>query len=588
MPVTYLVNRNIVISPVLGSNVASTAGSNVFSIVSDPQGNVYIGGTYTGNGTTCFLPTALTTGPNTNTANTLPNVSATNSTGGFFAKYNTSGNLVFSLGIATAANVAVNSVCLDQTSSNIYVAFQYQTAASTTLTINTPSLTGGSVAALTIPSSTASGETVPDWGACLLKVSALGAIQWASTINSSVAGASPLNDNVSSVISDQLGNAYLALQYNSGASGPSILNGAGPTGTPSGTTVQLAASSAPTSGALIKYSPTGQAQWASCIIPSAASTVIISPGSPLTVDSTNSVYLGFNYPANSTVSTVTLPKVADNVGGTGGGGTVTLPSSATGASYNGAIVRYASSSGSSSQMLWCASLNNITSGAGTYVTSLAFGAYGSLYACGNVLSTTTTSVWNGQGTGAAPAATGSTISIPSTASTSTSSGYVLKFFSSNGVCQTSSTISPTTASNNSTYTSICVDSSDINVYACGKCSTGASSALNILNPNGTITCTLPGTTTAATSEAFMARFFMGNALASTTFTGANGSTLTQLNSVFIDSGANNVYASGQYNGTLSTIISAATATGPTGTPGLTMPGVSNSTTNPSAVWFKCA
>ena len=555
MPVTYTVNRNIVGNSILGSNVAAPQGSTVTFAIADNQSNIFIGGTFIngqGSSSTCFLPTATATGPAAgSTGNTIsvttPN--AVNGSSGFVAKYSSTGALYWSIAMGSASsNVTVNSGSLDPTNySNIYIGITYSGNSSPALTLNNGNTTGGSSSSgVTLPQVSATNASIT--AGAIIKIATNGIVQWASSLDNTVA-----NETGIAVVVDSVGSPYMTTTY-SNTSSFAILNGA--TGAPpSGISVTLPAATLINAMALVKYSSAGIAQWATSLVPNTAGETIIS-GTSIAADTLSNIYITGSY-TNATSGVIPVFLNSSSAGGN----TVAfnLPNTGNGIT-NGFLLKYSNAG----TLQWGTIVNNTAAGSSSFINSVTTSGYNTVYVCGNVLSSTTTTIFNGNGVSVPSSGT---ITLPITPSTGTvTSAFAAKFYGSNGTCQWDTYV-PT--SGLSTFNSCVVDSSDANLYVTGRYT--ASGTTNIVNYNGTTTSTIPA---ASTGAGCLFRYFIGNTIACTTqpFSAAISS-ITGFNLVSIDPTITNVYVGGTYYNTTGTsaIYNSNSTGGQGGTTGVILP-----------------
>lgn len=521
MPVTYLVNRNIVGNPILGSNIAGSTSSNIVSIVADPSGNVYVGGSYSGTGTN-YIPVATSNGPASggSSSNVLTVTASAGLSGGFFAKYLSNGATQYYLGIVGAAssNVRVQNVTLDSTSSNLFVSFSYQST--TAFSIYSPSYnTPGATSTVTFPASAGSAGT---YGIGFLKITAsTGVILWGAALDSGVASD---NDTAIAVTVDQNGNSYLLVTYNSTTSGSvNILNGAlGTLSSASTITVTLAAAAtASTVGtALIKFGPSGIAQWAASTINTSTSGGIpgTAPANTIGVDTSGNVVIAVGVPSGTSTTV--------NQGSTNGStsGQVTVPSQSGTAAI---IVKYTTNGLSSAPIAWCAV---ISGSSGNYFTpaGVTCGPYNSVYVTGAAVGNPVV-VYNGNGQNTAPSGSSSYTS-------GNAYGIVIKFSSNNGAFQYASYLSVS-----STIFAAYPNSSDTDLYLVANYynTTGTTTFTNSQGPASGLILPI----TAAYLTPVLVRMFLGNPMSAEVIPVTASSSLV---TVYVDPSATNVYAAGNY------------------------------------------
>ena len=536
MPVTYLVNRNIVGNPILGSNIAAPLSSNIFSIVADQSGNVYVSGSYMG-ATSNYVEPASSTGPATgNTSFTLPNTGTT-ATGGLFAKYYSNGTPAYSLGMIAGANVVANSVTLDATASNVFVAFSYQTVGAATMTVNTPTTTGGSASAVVFPA-TQSGTNTPTWGTGLLKLnSATGAILWGAAVD---AGFSGDQDQVGGANVDQFGNSYISLLYNTNsATTLAVYNGALGTLSTTGSTVTLPPTS--TGVALIKFGPSGIAQWQA--VTTATTTPFVS--NTLGVDSAGNVIMGLQVTGTASV----------NTGVQSGSGTAYSVANTSGTTA-AILIKYNTGGLTSAPDLWIAQMYG-ASGTSSQIYGITCGQYNSVYVTGSTTSTSTISIYNGNGAGSAPAITASSITIPGNATTASQQAFLAKFSSNTGAVQYVSYLPSVATTAASNFYIAYPNPSDTDLYVAARYFNSVN-AQTIINSNGTTASTTLPLTSGNTNNPVLIRYFLGNAISAEAIP---TSLATQAYATFVDPSATNVYVCGSYYNTITTTINQA---GPTG------------------------
>jgi hypothetical protein len=529
MPVTYLVNRNVIGNPILASNVAAGTSSNVMSIVADSVGNIYTGGAF--SGTSCFLPNATATGPSTVISNNLSADAA--GVGAYFAKYNSTGTMQYywNLVQVTAAGQYVSSLALDSTGTYLYVALAYESNGS--LAINTPSATGGSSTGFTLTTTTANAA----WGLALLKITAAtGAIVWGTCFDSGVTADS---DYPTGLAVDSSGNVYLSFTYNTATSGSYSVYNAGATA-PSATVGVTLYNNTNTAlnGALVKFNSAGVAQWGASIVTSATTVVtsVIQTPTNIGIDPSGNIVIGVTVGANKTV---TVYPGTTNATGT----TVSIP--VIGATNNYQLIIKYSANG---PILWTAQVGQPSGTSSTNtITGISCGQYNSVYITGNINTASTgsvpaTNIYNGNGAGQPPNTSASSITLPAT---SGPYGYVAKFNSTTGAVQWVSYASTLTSSSiTSQYLFAYPNSSDTDLYIVGNY-LNASGTTSIINYNGTTSSVALAQTSASNPSAFMQRMFLGNVIAAEVLQGTNASP-TLMNTSFMDSSANNLYVSGQY------------------------------------------
>ena len=557
MPVTYLVNRNIVGNPILGSNIAAPLSSNIFSIVADPAGNVYVSGSYMGAASTNYVEPASSTGPATgNTTFTLPNTGTT-ATGGLFVKYYSNGTPAYSLGMTAGANVVANSVTLDATASNVFVAFSYQTVGAATMTVNTPTTTGGSVSAVVFPA-TQSAATLT-WGTGLLKINAAtGAILWGAAVD---AGFNGDQDQVGGVTVDQFGNSYIGFLYNtSSATTLAVYNGALGTLTTTGSTVSLPATS--TGVALIKFGPSGIAQWQA--VTTATTTPFVS--NTLGIDSAGNVIMGLQVTGTATVNTGVQS-------GSGTGYSVTNTAGTTAA----ILIKYNTGGLTSAPVLWIAQMYG-ASGTTSQIYGITCGQYNSVYITGSTTSTSTISIYNGNGTGSAPSVTASTINIPGNATTASQQAFLAKFSSNTGAIQYVSYLPSVATTAASNFYIAYPNPSDTDLYVAARYFNSVN-AQTIINSNGTTAATTLPLTSGNTNNPVLIRYFLGNAISAQAIP---TSLATQAYTAFVDPSATNVYVGGSYYNTITTTLNQAGPTGGTAPSTVVLP---ITATNVTTAWW---
>jgi hypothetical protein len=527
MPVTYLVNRNIIGNPILASNVAAGTSSNVLSIVADSGGNIYTGGSFLGSSP--FLPNATATGPATVITN---NLSAPGTGGGaFFAKYNSSGTMQYywNLVQATAAGQYVSSLALDSTGTYLYVGLAYE--ANGSLAIYTPNSTGGSGTGFTLTTTTA----VSTWGLALLKITAAtGAIVWGTCFDSGV-GAD--NDYPTGLAVDSSGNVYLSFTYNSATSGSYSVYNAGATAPSATVGVTLYNNTnAALNGALVKFNSAGVAQWGASIVTSATTVItsVIQTPTNIGIDPSGNIVIGVTVGANKTV---TVYPGTTNATGT----TVSIPIIGSTNNYQ-LIIKYSANG----PILWTAQVGQPSGTSTNTITGISCGQYNSVYITGNINTASTasvpaTNIYNGNGAGQPPNTSASSVTLPAT---SGPYGYVAKFNSTTGAVQWVSYASTLTSSSiTSQYLFAYPNSSDTDLYIVGNY-LNASGTTALINYNGT-TSAVALAQTSATAAAFMQRMFLGNVIAAEVLQGTNNNN-TLMNTSFMDSSANNLYVCGQY------------------------------------------
>jgi hypothetical protein len=555
MPVTYAVNRNIVGNAILGSNVAAPQGSTVNFAVADNQSNIFIGGTFINgpaSSTAVFLPPATINGPATaSTSNTMSTATplAVGASSGFIAKYSSSGALYWSIGMGSStSNVIVNSGSLDPTNySNIYIGVTYSGASSPAVTLNNGTLTGGSVSSgVTLPA--VSGSVT---AGALIKVSTSGVVQWASALDNTVT-----NETGVAVVVDPAGFPYITTTYSNTAAF-AILNGV--TGAPpSGSTVSLPGvpTSSYTAMALVKYSSAGIAQWSTAIVPNTTAETLVS-GSAIAADAFSNVYISGSY-TDASSGVVPVFYNATSAGGTGTGFNLPVTSGVT---NTGFLLKF----NNAGTLQWGSTINNTVASSVSSINGVTVSGYNTVYVCGNVASTSATTIWNGNGGTSAPSS--GTITIPAQAAVGTPNAFAAKYYGSNGTCQWTTSI-PT--SGLSSFNSCAVDPSDANLYLTGRYT--ASATTNIINSSGGTTSTIPA---AANGAGLLVRNFIGGALACTTqpFSSASAIGNIGLTNVSIDPSVTNVYLGGTYYSTTGTssLYNSTPTGGQGGTIGITFP-----------------
>jgi len=558
-------------NPILGSNVSGTVSSNIFSIVADPVGNVYVGGAY--NGTTNFTANAAVTGPGNVTSFTLPSTTAT-ATGGFFTKYLSTGAVSFSLGITAGANVSVNSVVLDATNSNVFVAFSYQTLLGTTMTVNTPGTTNGTGTSpsLTYPASMITTAGPPTWATGLLKLTAGGTILWGAAVDSSLQGD---NDQVFGLVVDSLGNSYLSLLFSTLSTGVGAIYNGQTTSNNSGTlslsnpaqTVTLPSTTSGT--ALIKFGPTGIAQWYSAV-----TATTTTPSNTLAIDPAGNVILAVQTTGGSASVYSGQP-------------TATLPGAITVNNTSGAtasiIVKYSTAGLTTAPVLWIAQMYGATTTL-AQVYGITCGQYNSVYVTGSTTSATTISIYNGAGAGVAPSGSASTITIPGSTTAAIQQAFLAKFSSNTGAVQYVSYLPSISTTNSSLFYLAYPNPSDTDLYVAGRYFDNTVNVQTIINGNGTTSATTLPFTSGTVTWPILIRYFLGNAISAQVIPATAG---TQLYDTFVDPSATNMYASGTYTSTSAITLNQANAVGGNGLPSTVVLPITPSAV-PSGFWVKYA
>jgi hypothetical protein len=263
--------------------IGSTGIEDNPEICTDPFGNVYIAGEYDA---TITIRNGGTPGGGLNIATTTYATmgkpgSGTGNNDIFLVKYNPSGAALWATRISGIGHETGVSIASD-ISGNVYVANQYTSSSMAIYNTNTPS--GGSVSTILYGNLGFTGTVLTQPDISLVKYNSSGSVLWATRASSSAN-----SDLTPYIATDSSANVYLTGQYGS----PTVFtlyNGATAVGTTiTPTTYATMPNTTGTIQAevfLVKYNPSGSAQWATRIGSSGAETIPV-----ITTDSSNNVYI---------------------------------------------------------------------------------------------------------------------------------------------------------------------------------------------------------------------------------------------------------------------------------------------------------
>lgn len=305
----YLIKYNPNGEALWATAVTGTSVDTGFSIAIDSNDNIYITGYYFTNNSINLLSANGNIGPlfQNNSNIILPGPS--NSRDVFLIKYNTSGIVQWATYLSSITPTSVdegNSIIIDN-DDNVYLAGKYNSGAQINVKNVVLDINGNTVS----PFQTNSPITLPstsgiDWS-FLIKYSPLGQAQWATYLGGTAQG------SAKSLAIDSFNNVYITGSYRNLLLTPPtptlfvknvVLDINGNTVVPyqqdspitlPNTTIQTPFMY------LIKYSPTGQAQWATYLSSTGANSVG-TYGNSLVIDSNFNLYVAGKYYTNAQIN----------------------------------------------------------------------------------------------------------------------------------------------------------------------------------------------------------------------------------------------------------------------------------------------
>jgi hypothetical protein len=251
-----------------------------YTITVDLSSNIYFSGLYTQTSGIATVQDVSGNGQ-TNSLLTLP---ITGSNGAvFLIKYNPSGQAIWATIFNGSGSDIGFSLTIDSTN-NVYITGQYTSSdASGNLIVYNGVNTGSanaSSSSIRLPPTSTTGSISASF---LIKYDSSGQAQWATYLN----GTS--NDIGYSLAIDSSNNVYITGQYTSSdASGNVIIYNGSNSSLPLPSSYTLPPTSSRSNMFLIKYDPSGQTQWATCINPTYN---ILSFGRSIIIDTFNTIYI---------------------------------------------------------------------------------------------------------------------------------------------------------------------------------------------------------------------------------------------------------------------------------------------------------
>jgi hypothetical protein len=590
MPVTYLVNKNIVASPKLVSNVSCINESEVTFIFSDDLKNMYVGGNYNdGSSVPISIPNMTPTGPSTSVYNTVSSAITGQSqsfpSSGFISKYDSSGTLIWSIVIG-GNYVRVNDGCLNIDQNSIFVALSY--FADSPIYIPTGTSTGGVQGTSPISPlvNTFSGLSINPNGSngAIVKINKTGAPLWSSLILTNTTEFGTMDLGCMSVKVDSLGFVYTSVYYVCLDQSIPIINSGYATSYTS--TVSLPSFSTASFSyynnniSIIKYTNDGIALLASYFYPTDNFNIHFtqnSNNSGLIIDRYNQLYFIMNYSIDG-YGTIGVKTTIDGTGrlilpNLGGG-----PPGAGLIKFNNSLIpQWSSSLGSTGGILYWP----------FYFNSVTVSIHDTVYICGAF---TAGSAGSGffprfyDGNGQNVPTSGTIIAnVTANDSSSTQYAFLTKYQASTGKCLWTSFVDVpiNTIPCRSFFNKCVVDKSDVNVYVGGTYQTGdpsyGNTGLNVINSDGSVTVIVPSTTIGY-SNGILLRYFLGRVMTFAIEPSTSGISYSNndyyntfgfknnpigINCMSINELTTNMYIGGTYNNTNTTPLFSADGLGGT-------------------------